>query len=121
MVVLAARALVNCALLPSVAVRTGVLRACTDGGALAGPFWDAFTEEAKAEAEELGLTVRHLGFNGQKLAVHADGAARVVHAVLLHLLVRKVRDERRHRSDNDGHARRDAVARRRDGHQRRQD
>jgi ribosome maturation factor RimP len=74
MVVLAARALVNCALLPSVAVRTGVLRACTDGGALAGPFWDAFTEEAKAEAEELGLTVRHLGFNGQKLAVHADGA-----------------------------------------------
>ena len=54
--------------------RAGGARACTDGGLLAGPFWDAFTEEARAEAEELGLTVRHIGFDNRKLFVHADGA-----------------------------------------------
>ena len=85
--VLLGRALVSCAaIIPAVVRqnggRAGELRACvdeapasfTDGGALAGPFWDAFSEEVNAEAEELGLTVRYLAFDDRKLSVHADGA-----------------------------------------------
>ena len=85
--VLLGRALVSCAaIIPAVVRqnggRAGELRACvdeapasfTDGGALAGPFWDAFSEEVNAEAEELGLTVRYLAFDDKKLSVHADGA-----------------------------------------------
>ena len=86
--VVVGRALLGCAaFLPAVVRqnggRAGELRACvggspamvTDGGALAGtPFWDAFSEEVQVEAEELGLTVRYLGFDDRKLMVHADGA-----------------------------------------------
>ena len=85
--VLLGRVLIGCAAILPAAVRmngsrAGELCACTDeapasftdGGALAGPFWDAFSEEVQAEAEELGLTVRYLAFDDRKLSVHADGA-----------------------------------------------
>ena len=81
------RVLIGCAAILPTTVRmnggrTGQLCACADdtpagfedGGALAGPFWDAFSEEVQAEADELGLTVRYLGFDDRKLSVLADGA-----------------------------------------------
>ena len=37
--------------------------------ALNGAFWDAFTTEAKAEAEVLGLEIEEITFSGGKLAV----------------------------------------------------
>ena len=42
--------------------------------ALNGAFWDAFTTEAKAEAEALGLEIEEITFSGGKLAVLASGA-----------------------------------------------
>ena len=43
------------------------------GGALAGPFWDAFCEEVDAECAELGLNAREISFKGGKLNVLAGG------------------------------------------------
>ena len=48
--------------------------ACADAGVLEGPFWDAFTEEAAAEAEVLGLAIKSCTFQNGKLTVLASGA-----------------------------------------------
>lgn len=45
-----------------------------DGGEIGGPFWDEFGEDASAEAEVLGLTIKSMKFQNGKLAVLASGA-----------------------------------------------
>lgn len=44
-----------------------------DGGALSGPWWDAFCAEARAEAELLGLEVKEVSFVAGTLNVLASG------------------------------------------------
>jgi len=44
-----------------------------EGGPLAGPWWDAFCEEANLEADALGLSVARLSFSGGTLSVCASG------------------------------------------------
>ena len=48
---------------------------CACAGELAGPFWDALTEEAEAEAEALGLTICELSFASGTLSVSASGGS----------------------------------------------
>ena len=57
-----------------VSPRAGRVVACTDGGLLAGPWWDAFNQEVQTEADALGLTVREVSFANGRLSVLASGA-----------------------------------------------
>lgn len=44
-----------------------------EGGPFAGPFWDALCNEAREEAEELGLTITKMSYASGKLSVLASG------------------------------------------------
>ena len=44
-----------------------------EGGPFAGPFWDALCNEAREEAEELGLTITQMSYASGKLSVLASG------------------------------------------------
>ena len=44
-----------------------------EGGLLAGPWWDAFREEAELEAAEVGVVIERMAYAGGTLSIHASG------------------------------------------------